>query len=73
MGESAESFFARAVTAGGRVVSSNDLNVFQISEAQADRKFWVSPEGYGWAILPWRMTTDKDRARERSYFAAGGS
>lgn len=70
MGELAESFFSRAVTAGGRIVSSNDLNAFQISEAKANGKFWVSPEGYGWAILPWTLTTDKDRVREREFFRA---
>ena len=69
MGESAESFLARAVTAGGRVVSSGDLTEFQISEARANGKFWVSPEGYGWAILSWQLTTDKDRSREADYFS----
>ena len=69
MGESAESFFARAVTSGGRIVNSNDLTAFQISEAQANGKFWVSPEGYGWAILSWELTTDKDRKREADYFS----
>ncbi len=69
MAESAESFLARAVTAGGRVVSSGDLNAFQISEAQSNGKLWVSPEGYGWAIVSWELTTDKDRQREADYFS----
>lgn len=71
--ESAEQFLRRAVTTGGRVVSSNDLNEWQLSEARVNRNMWVCPEGFGWVILPWSLTTDKDRARERSCFAAGGS
>jgi hypothetical protein len=50
--ESAENFLNRAIAIGGRVVSSNDLNQFQLSEAQAKGYWWVSPEGFGWAILP---------------------
>ena len=72
MGESAEEFMMRAVSVGGRVVSSNDLNRFQLSEAQAKGYWWVSPEGFGWAILPWKLTTEKDRERERGYFTDGG-
>lgn len=68
MGESAESFLARAVATGGRVVSSNDLNMWQWSEAQSKGNSWISPCGFGWAILPWELTTDKDRNRERVYF-----
>ena len=68
MGESAEQFLMRAVESGGRVVSSNDLNKWQLSESQANGKWWVSSEGFGWAILPWELTTDKDRDRERSFF-----
>ena len=64
----AEEFLARAVQTGGRVVSSNDLNKWQLSEAQAKGLWWVSHEGFGWAILPWCLTTDKDRGRERDYF-----
>ena len=73
MKESAEMFLDRAVSSGGRIVSSNDLNAFQISESQAKGVFWVCQRGFGWAILPWSLTTDKDRARERSYFSAGGA
>ena len=68
MNESAEQFFARAAANGGRIVSSNDLNVWQISEARVLRNFWVSDEGFGWAILPWNLTTDKDRQREKDFF-----
>jgi len=72
MGESAEQFLSRAVTTGGRVVSSNDLNEWQLSEARVLGNFWVSAEGFGWAILPWELTTDKDRDRERKFFGSRG-
>jgi hypothetical protein len=68
MSETAEQFLARAVTNGGRVVSSNDLNKWQLSEARVNNNFWISEHGYGWVILPWELTTDKDRDRERAYF-----
>ena len=68
MNESAEDFLKRAVTKGGRVVSSGDLNIWQISEARAKGDWWLSPDGFGWAILPWELTTDKDREREKAFF-----
>lgn len=68
--ESAVHFLARAAREGGRVVSSNDLNKYQIAEAQTKGNWWVSNDGLGWAILPWDLTTDKDRDRERAYFVS---
>jgi hypothetical protein len=57
-------FVLRAATEG-RIVSSGDLTAFQISQAQADKRFWVDPQtGLGFAIVPWSMTTEKDRRRE---------
>lgn len=72
MSESAEQFLARAAQEGGRVVSTNDLTVHQISEARFLNKDWVDSWGLGWAILPWHLTTDKDRDREREYFQSTG-
>ncbi len=48
----------------GRIVSSNDLTQHQIAEAQATGRWFVAPNGLGWALLPWNLTTDKDRQRE---------
>ena len=49
----------------GRIVSSGDLTTHQISEARAKNRFWVDEEtGLGFALLPWELTTDKDRRRE---------
>ena len=65
--------FLRKFSSGHRIVSSNDLTQFQISEAQSLDKFFIDAEtGYGWAALPWTLTTDQDRARERSFFAKNG-
>lgn len=49
---------------GGRIVSSADLNEHQIIEAKANNKFYVDDHGYGYAILPWGLKTDKDDERE---------
>lgn len=68
MGKSAEEFLVRAASTGGRIVSSNDLNEYQIAEARRENKFFVTDDGLGFAILPWELTTDKDRKREAEYF-----
>lgn len=48
-----------------RIVSSGDLTPHQISEAQAKGLFFVDENtGMGWALVPWRLTTIKDRERE---------
>lgn len=65
---SAEEFLKQAITQGGRIVSSGDLSTLQIAEAQAFGKFWVNDAGFGFAILPWELTTDKDREREKAFF-----
>ena len=52
-----------------RIVSSGDLTTLQIAEAQARGLFYVEPGGgFGWALVPWDLTTPKDRAREKEYF-----
>lgn len=68
MGKSAETFLRQCAENGGRIVSSGDLTEMQISEAQANDRFYVDEEtGLGWAILPWDLTTEKDLAREIEY------
>lgn len=65
-------FLIRAASEG-RIVSSGDLNEFQIAEAQSMDRFFVEPGGgLGWAILPWSLTTAKDRMREADYFSRNG-
>ena len=65
--------FLRRTSEGHRIVSSNDLNHHQIVEAQARKLFFVDGEtGFGWALLPWELTTDKDREREADYFSRNG-
>jgi len=63
-------FLKRGSDGKHRIVSSGDLHVMQISEAQAEGKFFVDDEtGLGWALVPWELTTSKDRMREEKYFA----
>jgi hypothetical protein len=65
----AEEFLRRCTSGNFRIVSSGDLDRFQISEAQAKGLFYVDEEtSYGWALLPWDLTTTRDRDRERAYF-----
>lgn len=66
----ADQLLLRAIEIKGRVVSSNDLNQWQISEARSLGNFYVSQEGYGWAALPWELTTDKDRNREKAWLGS---
>ena len=57
--------FVLRAASEGRIVSSGDLTMHQISEARAKNRFWVDEEtGLGFALLPWELTTDKDRRRE---------
>lgn len=56
-------------TDGHRVVSTGDLNEYQIAEARRDGKMFVDEDtGLGWVLLPWSLTTDKDREREKKFF-----
>lgn len=50
----------------GRIVCSSDLTVHQIAEARVENRFYVDPEGFGYALLPWELTTEKDVERERA-------
>ena len=62
-------FLRRAAEGNHRIVSSGDLHEMQISEAQANNLFFVDDEtGLGWALVPWELTTEKDRNREEDYF-----
>ena len=64
----ATDFLKRANSNNGRIVSSDALTIHQIAYAQANNLFYVdSHTGYGWALLPWCLTTQKDRQRERDY------
>lgn len=66
----AKSFFEKAANLGGRIVNTGDLTTFQISEAREHDCLFVTDDGMGWAILPWDLTTAKDRQRERRFFNA---
>ena len=50
-------FLKRAADGKHRIVSSGDLHVMQISEAQANKLFFVDDQtGLGWALVPWELT-----------------
>ena len=51
----------------GRVVCSSDLTTHQIAEAQSRGRWFVLDGGIGFALVPWKLTTDKDRAREHGW------
>ena len=67
-------FLRRSADGKHRIVSSGDLHVMQISEAQANKLFFVDEQtGLGWALVPWELTTAKDRHREQGFFTRQGS
>lgn len=62
-------FLKRAAVENCRIVSSNDLHHEVIVDAQVNHRFWVDPEtALGWALIPWDLSTIKDRKREADYF-----
>jgi hypothetical protein len=69
MSDGALEFLKRACDGKHRIVSSGDLTTIQIAEFQAAKLFYVEPGGgMGWALVPWELTTPKDRQREELYF-----
>ena len=67
---SAEEFLRKSVELNGRIVSSGDLQMEVIVESQANERFYVDPDtSLGWAIIPWELSTMKDRKREADYFS----
>jgi hypothetical protein len=66
--QSADEMLKRCARDGGRIVCSGNLTHFQIAEAQASGNWFVTEDGFGFTILPWDLTTERDRAREYGYF-----
>lgn len=63
-------FLRKSATGEYRIVSTGDLNHWQIAEASRLRLMFVDEEtALGWVLLPWSLTTDKDRKREADYFS----
>ncbi len=59
-------FLRRATDGRHRIVSTGDLHEMQIAEARADGRMYVEPGGgLGWVLLPWGLTTSKDKEREQ--------
>lgn len=58
-------FLMKLAKDDGRIVSTGDLHEMQISEARVNDRMFVDEEtGLGFVILPWALTTDKDKERE---------
>lgn len=55
----------------GRVVCSGDLTSLQIAEAQASGCWYVNDKGFGFTVLPWSLTTQKDKMREAGIWSKG--
>lgn len=52
---------------GGRIVSSKELTEIQIADAQLHERFYVDPDGFGFAFLPWylRLARNSEYGRSR--------
>lgn len=54
-------FCRRACDGTFRIVCTADLTPHQIAEAGVQGRMFVDPNGMGLVLLPWTLTTDKDR------------
>lgn len=61
-----------AADGGGRIVSSNDLLPEQIQQAREQDRLAVSSDGLGWVLLPWHLSTEKDKQRETKLLQTAG-
>lgn len=59
-------FLRRCDTENARIVSMNDLSTMQIAEAKAKGRAFVDENGFGFALLPWDLSTKHDIDRERA-------
>jgi hypothetical protein len=66
MTDGALEFLYRAADGKHRIVSTGDLHEMQIAEARTEGRMFVEPGGgLGWVLLPWELTTSKDKEREQ--------
>lgn len=65
----ASNFLLKCAEGNCRIVSSGDLLHCQIVEAQARGNFFVDEAtGLGFALLPFELSTEKDKQREFALF-----
>lgn len=50
--QAALEFLRKLVTGGGKIVSTNDLTVFEISSARAEDRLFVDENGFGFVYFP---------------------
>lgn len=49
-----------------RIVTSADLTISQANKAREEGRMFIDPDtGLTWALLPWEVSTVKDRKREK--------
>lgn len=65
-----DEFLKKLAHGDGRIVSTGDLLNLQIAEARANSTMHVLEGGLGFVILPWNLSTPKDRERETDFFAS---
>ena len=59
--------FLKKFANGYRIVSTGDLTIFQISNAKVEGRMFVEPGGgLGWVALPWDLSTERDKLREKA-------
>lgn len=58
-------FLNRCSEGDYRIVCTGDLTELQIAEARLENRMWVNDDGIGFVLLPFRISTPKDKARER--------
>lgn len=69
----AEEFLHKAAASNGRIVGTGDLLPLQVAEAREEDMIFILPDGQGFAIVPWDISTPKDRQREMRFFNAPGA
>lgn len=62
----ADDILTRCASGSFRIVCTGDLTEFQIAEARAEGRMYVDLNGFGYVLLPWNLTTTKDKEREKA-------
>lgn len=63
--EACRLFLYRAASENARIVSTNDLLDIQIVQARQDGRMIVLQDGLGFVLLPFEISTPKDKSREQ--------
>ncbi len=69
--DAVRTFMRRAASENSRIVSTNDLLDIQIAQARQDGRMLVLQDGLGFVLLPFEISTPKDKSRETSLLRQG--